>query len=282
MRGLVVAATFVLIVNVYASPAWAVEKATSRWDLPDRFSLNIGEFFIRRTDTDIAFKKSNAPLEIGVGIDFERNLGVSETESEARIDGYYRFNKRHRVDWTWFRIDRTGTQTIDIDIDLPDVDFPPGTTIETTFNTEIIKLAYTFSFLNSEKVEAGIGGGLHIARIDLTLEDVSTFNLQEQSGFTAPLPVGRFIFNYNITPRWKWINSLDFFFLEARGFKGSLTDFRTAVEHHTFRNVGFGFGLNRFSVDLETEDANADEIAEANITYDGLLVYVKVYGGMLK
>lgn len=281
MRKILMACVVAPAINLLCWPAFA-QTPSSRWDLADRFTLNIGGYLIRRSDTDIAFKKTNAPLEIGVGIDFERGLGVSDSEIEARIDGYYRFNKRHRVDWTWFKIDRSGTQTIDFNIDLPDFDFPPGTTIATTFDTEIIKLAYTFSFLNSDKVEAGIGGGLHIARIDLKLQDVSTFNVQEESDFTAPLPVGRFIFNYDITPRWKWINALDFFFLETRGFKGSLTDFRTAVEHHTFKNVGFGFGLNRLSMNLETEDADAEEIAEADITYDGLLVYVKVYGGLLK
>jgi hypothetical protein len=281
MRKILTGCMLALAGSLLCCPAVA-QTPTSRWDLPDRLTLNIGSYLIRRTDTDINFKKTNAPLTVGVGIDFERDLGVSDTETEARIDGYYRFNKRHRVDWTWFKIDRSGTRTIDFDIDLPDFDFPPGTTIETTFNTEIIKLAYTFSFLNYEKVEAGIGGGLHIARVDLKLQDVSTFNVQEESDFTAPLPVGRFIFNYDITPRWKWINAIDFFFLETRGFKGTLTDFRTAVEHHTFKNVGFGFGVNRFSIDLETEDADADEIAEASVVYDGLLVYVKVYGGLLR
>lgn len=282
MRRFLATAACVFIVSLYPPLVWAAEKVTSRWDLPDRFSLNIGGFLIRRTDTDIAFKKTRAPLDIGVGIDFERSLGVSDTETEGRIDGYYRFNKRHRVDWTWFRIDRTGTQTIDFNIDLPDVDFPPGTTVSTTFDSEIIKLAYTFSFVNSEQVEAGIGAGLHIAKIDIKLQDVSSLGVQEESDFTAPLPVGRFVFNYNITPRWRWINALDFFFLDSRGYRGYLTDFRSAVEHHTFKNVGFGLGLNRFSLNLETEDANAEEIAEANITYDGVLVYVKVYAGMLK
>lgn len=281
MKDLTACCAPLLTLSLLSWPAFA-QTPGSRWDLPDRLSLNIGGFVIRRTDTDIAFKKTNFPVDIGVGIDFERNLGVSDSETEARIDGYYRFNKRHRVDWTWFKIDRSGTQTIDIDIDLPDISFPPGTTLATTFNTEIIKLAYTFSFLNSEKAEAGIGGGLHIARVDLELQDVTTVNVAEQSAFTAPLPVGRFIFNYNISPRWKWINAVDFFFLDTRGFRGTMTDIRTAVEHHTFRNVGFGFGINRFSLNLDTEDANANDIAEASVVYDGLLVYVKVYGGLLR
>ncbi len=118
--------------------------------------------------------------------------------------------------------------------------------------------------------------------MDLKLQDVNDPVIQESSDFTAPLPVGRFIFNYNITPRWKWINAFDFFFLKARDFKGTMLDLRSAVEHHTFKNVGFGFGFNRFSLNVETGDADAEEIAEANIVYDGLLAYVKVYGGFLK
>ncbi len=281
MRTLLRGCVLALVGTLLSLPAFA-QTPTSRWDLPDRFAINIGGYSIRRTETDITFKKTSTPITVGLGIDFERDLGLEDTDNEARIDGYYRFNRRNRVDWTWFRTRRSGTQTTDFDIDLPDFDFPPGTTIRTTFDSEIIKLAYTFSFLNSEKVEAGIGGGLHVAKIDLRLQDVDDPAMAERSDFTAPLPVGRFIFNYNITPRWKWINAFDFFFLEARDFKGTMLDLRSAVEHHTFKNVGFGFGFNRFSLNVETEDADAEEIAEANIVYDGLLAYVKVYGGFLK
>ena len=280
MRKIITAWALFLSSSLLSGLAFA-QTPTPTADLPDRLTLNIGGYLIRRTDTDIAFKTTSTPVDIGLGIDFERTLGVSDSESEARIDGYYRFNRRHRVDWTWFKIDRSGTQTIDIEIDLPDISFPPGTTLATTFNTEILKLAYTFSFLNSEKVEAGIGGGLHIAKADLKIQDVSTPTVEEESDFTAPLPVGRFVFNYRISPRWKWINAVDFFFIDSRGFRGFMTDLRTAIEHHTFKNVGFGFGVNRFSLNIETEDANADNIAEASVVYDGLLVYVKVYGGLM-
>lgn len=281
-REFLLAATFVFIVSVYAPPVPAAEKPTSRWDLPDRFSLDLGAFFLRRSETEISYKQTLNPVTVGLGINFERNLGLDETPSQPRMDGYYRFTKRQRLDWTWFRIEQTGSRTIDIDIDLPDIDFPPGTTLKTTVDTEVIKLAYTFSFVNTKNVELGIGGGLHITRLDVTLQDVNAADQREQSDFTAPLPVVRGILNYNITPRWRWTNSVDLFFLDYRGYSGTLVDLRSALEHHTFKNVGFGFGFNAFATQLNAEDANADAIAEFDNSFSGVLAYVKVYAGMLK
>ncbi len=63
-------------------------------------------------------------------------------------------------------------------------------------------------------------------------------------------------------------------------FSGSLTDLRSTVEHHTFKNVGFGFGINRFDLDLTLEDPDTGFVGSLNNNWSGLLVYVTVYGGI--
>jgi len=43
---------------------------------------------------------------------------ASDSVTIPRIDAYYRFNERHRIDFSSFRTKRDGLKTIEIDIDL--------------------------------------------------------------------------------------------------------------------------------------------------------------------
>lgn len=258
-------------------------KVSSKWDLPDRFNVNIGAFFITQADTTLGVRGTSGPVSVGAGIDFSRNLGVDQRETAGRIDGYWRFTRRSRVDWTYFNYDRDGQKALLEGIDLPPgfPDFGIGDAVVTDYDTSVLKLAYTFSFLNTEKVEIGIGAGLHITKYELQLQDINDpANKTAAASVTAPLPVGRFILNYNISPRWRWTNSADFFYLNTGDFTGSLTDIRSTLEHHTFKNVGFGFGINRFDFDIEAEDTDTEFVGALNNTWTGLVAYVTLYGGM--
>ena len=92
-----------------------------------------------------------------------------------------------------------------------------------------------------------------------------------------PLPVASALAGYQISPRWSFMARLDVFALEYKDFKGSMTDIRLVLEHHTFKNVGFGFGLNRF--DFNVEASNDDILGEIDNTYNGFLIYVTTYTG---
>ncbi len=258
-------------------------KVSSKWDLPDRWNVNVGAFFITNANTTLGVRATSGPVSVGAGIDFSRNLNVGDRETAGRIDGYWRFSKRSRADWTYFKYERDGQKALGEAIDLPP-DFPsfgPGDTVATRYDTEILKLAYTFSFLNSEKIELGVGAGLHISRLELVLQDVNDpANKTAVAEVTVPLPVARIILNYNISPRWRWTNSVDFFYLNVGDFEGGLTDLRSALEHHTFKNVGFGFGINRFDLNLSLEDPNSEFLGDLQNTWSGFLAYVTVYGGM--
>ena len=82
---------------------------------------------------------------------------------------------------------------------------------------------------------------------------------------------GRWNFTPKLQARWQW----QFFALEFDGFKGSTRDIAFLLEHRTFKNVGFGGGINSF--DLQLEASNSDLRGEIASNYLGVLAYVKVY-----
>lgn len=237
----------------------------------DRFSLRIGTFSLRDSNATVRIDSSRGP--IGTVIDFEETLDVQNTTDAARLDAYYRFNPRHRLDFSHYRIERDGTTTLLEDIDFGDREFEAGRQVNTVHNSTITKLSYSYSFIHVRQFEFSIGAGLHVSKIELAI-DAPDADLQESADGTAPLPVFNFRGRYDLTPKWSLRGKFEAFFLEFDDYKGAFTDSLFTIEHQTFKNVGFGLGLNRLNMEVTAKDGDLrGEIESSN---NGVLLFAKV------
>jgi hypothetical protein len=73
----------------------------------ERMKVRLGVFVIDRFDTTARFDSRTVP--IGTVIDLEDSFNVDSSETVGRIDGFYRFNQRHRFDWTYYSSRRDGS-----------------------------------------------------------------------------------------------------------------------------------------------------------------------------
>ena len=241
----------------------------------DPFNLSLGAYFVTRTNGNIRLDSTIGGLvTIGTSIDWERDLGGETSMTVPRIDGYYRFAPKHRVDFSWYKIDRGGTIYSQRDIDFGNVFFPTGTSIESRLDTETTKISYTYSFYRTAEIETSISAGLHVTSIEASLQG-SGGVLAEGNSVTAPLPVFGFRLDYSFAPKWWARTKYELFFLDSvDAYQGALSDFTFAVEHRTFQHVGFGFGLNRSSLDIEV-DEDSKRGAFSSVL-NGLMLYVVV------
>ncbi len=251
-------------------------------DLPDKFKIQFGSFFVTDIDTTVSLAKTGGAVEAGARIDFEDQLGLDDSEAVGRIDGYYRFGKKSRVDFSYWKIDRDTTHVIAEPISIGDISINVNQTVRTQFDSETLKAAYGWSFYNVPKAELGLLAGLHLTTIDLEVTDLTGGAGSEQADSPIPLPVVGFYLRYNISQRWRFLVNTQFFALDFEDFEGSLTDLRVNVEHHTFKNAGFGFGFNRISFDLEAEDRDDDLRGTVKNNNEGFLAYVFVAFGKAK
>ena len=238
----------------------------------DKFKIDLGSFFITDISTVVSLAATSGPVGVGARIDFEDQLGLENREAVPRIDGYYRFNKHHRVDFSYWKIDREATRTVAEEISIGDITIPANATVQTHFDSDTFKLAYGYSPYNVPKVELGLIVGLHVTSIDLAVTDVSGAAGSEQADAPVPLPVVGFYLRYHIGSKWRFIANNQWFALSYGDYDGSLTDLRVAIEHHTFKNAGFGFGFNRIAFDLEVD--SGDLRGMANSTNTGFQLYV--------
>jgi len=236
----------------------------------EKFSVSLGVFITdRNSDTTIGV--SGDPT--GTPVDLETDLGLDKSDTVFRLDGYYRFNDKHRIDISAFDLSRTSTKTIEKDIDWNGTIYPIDTTVNGDFDLNIYKVAYTWAFMRRDKGYLGLTGGLYVADIGTRLSADGIEN-RDGGGITAPLPVVGLRGEYRFSEKWTLRASGEFFALEYDAFDGSLIDLYAGIDYQMFEHVAFGLGINSVRIDVGVDDA--DLTGNLDWRYDGGLLFLKV------
>jgi len=236
----------------------------------NRFSLSLGVFITdRASETSV----DGADGSIGSRVDLESELGLDTSEAVFRMDGYFKFNDRHRIDFSVFDLSRDATRQIDAQITWQNVVFPIDTTVDSNFDFNIYKLAYTWSFLRREKGYLGFTGGLYVAdfAVDLSAENITD---RAGGGVTAPLPVIGLRGEYRFTDKWTFRASGELFGLEYEAMDGSLIDLYAGIDYRLFEHLAIGAALNSVTLDVEVSDS--DLTGALDWQYDGVLLFFKL------
>lgn len=235
-----------------------------------RFGLSVGGAAYGNFDTSL---RIGTPLLVGAILDLEDFLDVDDSSSVLRIDADYSFNRRHRIDLSYFDIRRSGATTVTEDIEVGEVVLPAGD-IRTRFNTQIFKLAYRYNFVTDYRTTIGVSGGLHTMRLDLGL-DSSTFSIGEEFKATAPLPLLGIHAAYALNDDWRLRLAFEFLQVKLGDYSGFIADRTLALEHDLFKHVGWGVAYNGFDLDVQIE---RDPLtADIEYGYQGLLLYLRTY-----
>ena len=267
-----------LFVMLFLNPSFAAEEGSSADSsggskkLPDRMMLRLGLYNLTDTSTDISVSGTGS---LGTTINFEKTLGGDDSDSTPRIDAYYRFNDKHRIEFEWFEVDRAGSRILDIDFTYEGEDYNIGETVDSTFDSRTLLLAYGYSFYHSKKAELIFSAGLHMMSYDISLSNAAN-NKRNESDVTAPLPVFGMHINYNITDRLMFKYKTQSFYINLDDvIRGSLLDFEMDLEYRFTKHFAAGLGITRLSLDAEIEDD--DFKGTLTDLYRGYLLYVAAY-----
>ena len=237
--------------------------------MSDRFSLNFGGFI---TDNGTDFRLDSDTLGRGTKLSLEDDLALDDSQTVTRVDGYYRFTHRSRVDFSYFALSRDGTKPAGSTIQFGDTVFPVSTTIVTESDLDIFNVTYTYSFFRNPRLELGVTGGWYVCVLELALS-APAMRERERDKATAPLPVVGLRAAYAFTPKFFFTASYQYFKLEGSDVDGRMTDFQVALEHNTFKKVGFGIGYDSLDFDVEDND-DGDRL---ELDFEGFQLYTKVY-----
>jgi len=258
-----------LLMSVVALMCLEMPTATAQADDDTKFSLSVGVFLTDRSGRTRV--DGTAGME-GTEVDVEGDLGLNRSDSVFRIDGYYRFNKKHRLDFSVFDLSRSASKVIQKDIEWNETLFPIDTIVHSNFDLTIYKIAYTWSFMRRDKGYLGLTAGLYIADFGTRLEGEAIGEL-ESSGFTAPLPVIGLRGQYDFTEKLSFRASGEIFAIEYEDYSGSLYDIYAGLDYQFFKHVAIGIGINAVKLDVGISKDRFD--GNVDWRYDGGLVFFK-------
>jgi hypothetical protein len=250
-----------------ASKSWGEEA--NHWIDEDKIKLSIGTFI---TDYDSEFSLSSSKLGRGTNLSFEDDLGLEESNTVIRLDGHYRFSAKHRVEFSYFDLSRDGTVVTTRPIIIDDTLFRKGSTLSTTFDYQVLKLAYAYSFWQTEQFDLSASGGLYTFDIDLSVK--SDDGKTEGDKGTAPFPMFGLHLDYRLSKDVYLITSFEYFAVHENDLEGELTDGGIYLEYRPYENIGFGLGYN--AITIFVEDNGGDD--SFDFEYDGLQVYLSWNG----
>ncbi len=244
----------------------------------DRFGIGVGAFVLT---LNTGARLEGEILEGGSDIDLEEDLGFSKDDTTARLDMYWRLAPRHRLDLSAFLIRRSAERTLERQIQWGDVAYDVGARVRAEAGNDIIKLAYKYSFVRSDRLEVcgsiGVSTWLVTAKIEgegrVTTPDgvVVAERASESRDLTAPVPMIGVLAEWRVAPGWFLRGSAEYVAADVGDTEASLGDYRLDLNWFPFERWGFGVGYNW--VDLEYEDLGQPQV-DADAGFDGALMYV--------
>ena len=241
----------------------------------ERASISLGVFITNRnTETRL----DSDTLGLGTSIRLEDDLGLDSSQTVARLDGYYRFSERHRINFALFDLSRDSTLVIDEMIQFGDEIFDVNSTVSSDFDLTIFKIAYTYSFLTRDRGHFGVTAGLYALSSKFALSEPNTGQFESDS-LTVPLPVVGLRGNYALTPKLALRGSAELFAIEIDDVDGRFIDLYLGLDYHFHERFGIGLAYNTVTLRI---NAGSDFNGRLDWDYDGFLLYFKLNFGSIE
>lgn len=215
------------------------------------FTLKVGQVYFTSLETTFLADDRTGPLS--TSIDFSRDLNMEDSNDAFLVEGYYRHSRKHRFDFTYYELERTGDRAIDREITLGDTTFLVNTNVFSSFKTRTLIATYSYMFHSHDEIDLGLSAGLHVNDVKLKLEAPGA-SLEASESQLMPLPIFGVLLNYKLSDKLTVNYQTRAFLLNFDDYRGSLRDTKISLEHHTFKNFGFEFGFNRKSGELEVRE----------------------------
>jgi len=280
MKRIVIFSCILLLGLAHEAGAQSDEDWT-QWPLVQRYSIGVGAYF-PSLDTKVSVSVLNGL--IGTEIDFEQTLGMSGNESMPVLYAAWRFAKKHRLNFQYFKLNRSGAEATGTTIRFGDQVFNVDLPLASYFDIEAYALSYSYSLLLDPKKELAIGLGLSMQDVGFglrgtALTDIGEEFLHGESTFTAPLPTLAIDGGYAFTDKWTFRAGLGYFAVELelsdeKDLSGLVLESYATIFHQTFEHVRFGAGWSYFKVDVDYTKNRRDFSLEYD--YSGPVILMAV------
>ncbi len=283
--GLIFVVLSILTLTV-APPLKAEDNKTEeKTDAPfhDKLMIRGGWAYVFGATANVAV--GGPVLGVGASIDFTQTLGGDSSTDAFRIDTLYRFNERHALGFSWYRVGLGGDKLLTQSIQIRDQVVSAGAATQTSLSFNTYRLIYNYSFYRNDKVELAVSPGLYMMKTNFNFAGQGTITppggsptpgsvviVNEQ--LTLPLPSIGLVANYNITKKLQFQSRYDVFYLSLGNYAGSMFEFYAGLEYRIVNHFAMGAAFDRLQADLR---GNGHTGFSANFSYNLMYLYASVY-----
>jgi hypothetical protein len=202
--------------------------------------------------------KGGPVLGVGGAVDFTTTLGGDTSTDAIRFDTLYRFNERHALGFSWYRVGLSGEKSLNQQIQINDQIISAGATTQTGLSLNTYRLLYNYSFYRTDKVELAFSPGLYVIKTNFNFAGQGTINnnpgqatvINEQ--VSVPLPSIGLVVNYNLSPKWQFQSRYDYFYLNIGQYTGQMFELYAGIEYRIHEHFALGAAYDRLSAGLKS------------------------------
>jgi hypothetical protein len=260
---------------IIASPTFGQSEAEVHPFMEDPFILHLGAFLPKR-DVDIAVDGNvtgpHPPL------DFESQLGVSDTDDLFTAEFIWRFGEKWSFRGQYFKADSAVVGVVEEDLVWGDVILEQGSSIGAGNELEVERLFFAYELSNSLQHNFGIGLGFHRLVIGGFIEGNLIVNGEEISddrrgvSTVAPLPNVGAWYAYSPSRKWVFDARVDWLDAEVGDLSGGLLNLAAGANYQIFDHFGLGIKYQIFRLKLGIN--KADWKGDFDVKYEGFYFYL--------
>jgi hypothetical protein len=229
----------------------ALAATPDPWDAP--FTIQIGALNV---EAETRMRLDTNGGRIGTEVSFEGDLGGEDSKTLPTLDLLFRFNPRHAIEASVYSLRRDGQRTLTGSIDWGDVTFPVSTVIDSSFDSDVVRMAYRWSPIHDDRGELGLLLGVHYTRLEARISS-SGGSVSDEASVKYPLPTLGIVGTARLGDNWRLAGYGHYLKLEIDEYDGELINFGGGIEWMFSRGMFAGLGYDYYEYNLTSTKENA-------------------------
>jgi hypothetical protein len=223
--------------------------------ITDRFALT-ARFSSPRMQTFFRYDDPDNPADRGTPFYLEDTLGLENRMYQGSLDMMFRIGDRHRIHAQFSQQDRRAVETLSITggpLLFGNSEFDNGDVLHTEMEQRRLDVVYTYSILRRQRIEVGLGFGIHLLQFSGTLSEPAEFITEEldTAGPAASL-AGDFSWRafrrLSLNAEGRWLHA------RVDDVRGDFFSWRANLQWRAARNMAIGLGYAGTYYQLDSAD----------------------------
>jgi hypothetical protein len=211
--------------------------------ITDRFAIR-GMFYRPALSTIVRYDNA-ATNTAGTVISAEDTLGLADTRSQGWVDMMFRLTPRHRIQAKYYQQTRHGTALLNQSVRFGDETFTAADgQIRSGIDLRQLDLSYTYSLLRREKIELGLGIGLHLLQFEGSISAPLRFETETLDA-AGPFPTLNASAIWRITRRFSLNADVNFLTGSTDEVEAHYEAYNADLQFRMQRNLAVGLGYSR-------------------------------------